>query len=224
MTKKVVTVSPDTLISKVADILHINSFSGVPVIGKDKTVLGVVTEKELFSQDYRIHLPTYIHILKQTDFVLGGKKELPYEAGRLSRITAGEVMTKETPFVSPDLALDKLAAKFSTEGMNVFPVVDGTNTLLGIVSRSDLLKQFASASVPARSHTASRHVDNEFGFVEKDIQSRYALVAKRRANVWVITATILFIVGFLAGIIYVVNPGIFHFGRSGVTIESSPPF
>lgn len=232
MTTQVMSIAPETLISEASDILHGHNFSALPVVSGDKTVLGMVSERELFSQDYKVHLPTYLYVLKQTDFVMGGKKELPYEAGRLARITAGEIMSKQASFVPPNMELGKLAAKFVAETADVFPVVDNSNALLGIVSRADLLKQYASpdlllsyaSSQASAPKSSSRYVDNEFGFVEKDFRSHFAFVTKARANIWLTTATILFIIGFLAGIIYVVNPNIFRPQQSGTSQDAPPPF
>jgi CBS domain-containing protein len=47
MTKDVVTVRRDTPVEKVVEIMLANAISGVPVVEKDMTLVGIVTEKDL---------------------------------------------------------------------------------------------------------------------------------------------------------------------------------
>lgn len=223
MTTKVVSIAPGTLISEAAEILHKHQFSALPVVNEYGLVVGLVGERELFSSDNRFYLPMYINMLKETDFVMGGNKDLPYEAGRVTRMTAEEIMNRHTPFAEPNLDLERLAARFALEGVNTIPVVDQANKLLGIVTRSDLLKHYAGIDLKYQLKDKARHVDDEIKYVQKDLASRYAFVAKSRANVWVITAAVLFIIGFVAGIIYVVNPQIFGFHNGKIDIQTQQP-
>jgi CBS domain-containing protein len=47
MTKKVITVTPDTSLEKLAAILVKNEISGVPVVDDSGTLYGIVTENDL---------------------------------------------------------------------------------------------------------------------------------------------------------------------------------
>lgn len=211
MVKNAISVPLSALLPEVAELIHANEISGVPVVNDDGIVQGIITERELFSGDYNLHYPTYIRLLGQTDFVLGGDKTLPYEAGRIMRITAGEVMNKQMFFAPQDMELTKAAQKMLDAGQPMAPVVDNANRLLGIISKGDLVRFFSGTQSARQAGQKTRYVDKEFDYVQKDLSSRFAFVTKARANVWVTTATVLFIVGFLAGIIYVVNPQIFRF-------------
>jgi CBS domain-containing protein len=222
MVKNVVSVPLSALLPQVAEVMHQSGVSGVPVVNDDGIVQGLITERELFSGDYQLHYPTYIRLLGHTDFVLGGNKTLPYEAGRVMRITAGEVMNKQMFFAPEDLELSKVAEGILATGQPMAPVVDSGNQLLGVISKGDLVRFFSGSPATPKTASKPRYVDKEFDYVQKDLSSRFAFVAKARANVWLTTATILFIVGFLAGIVYVVNPQIFHFGSNGVNIEAPP--
>lgn len=50
MTSPVVTVTPDTAVAEVADILTVRGFSAVPVVDPDGTVLGLISERDLLSR------------------------------------------------------------------------------------------------------------------------------------------------------------------------------
>lgn len=209
MTEAVLSFSPQDLVVDAAEQLHKKNFTGAPVVNEFGVVVGVVTERELFTRDFSVYLPTYIKFFNQTEFIMGANKELPYEAGRLSKLKVEDVMSRDVFFVSPDMELEKLASKFAVQGMSVLPVTDQANKLLGVVSRTDLLKLFGGVALQTRSVHSQRLADQKVEYVGKDLASRFVLVTKARANIWVVTATVLFIVGFLAGVVYVVNPRIF---------------
>jgi CBS domain-containing protein len=206
---KVIKVSLDAPIAEVADLLHQNNITGIPVVNDENIVQGVVTERELFSADFKMHFPSYINLLKKTDFVLGGGKTMPYEMERIMHITAKEVMNKKVVFAEEDMDLSKLAARMVTQEAGIAPVVDSKSRLLGVISKGDLLRVFSNTQGRPKILNNPKYIENEFDYVEEDITSRFALVAKARANIWLTAGTILFIMGFVAGIVYVVNPNIF---------------
>jgi predicted transcriptional regulator len=214
MTTKVINVKPETSISEVADLLHSRRLSGIPVVNESNIVLGLITEKELFSADAKLYLPTYVKILKETDFVIGGHKSLPYVAEQITRTVAKDIMNQDVAFVRPELGADDLAEIFSRLDQNPIPVTDESNHLVGIVSRSDLVKLLVNPKMPKsvssrELHKHTRPIDEELTYVHKDISSRFAYVAKARANMWLTATVVLFVIGFIAGIVYVADPNIF---------------
>lgn len=221
MVREVITVKPEATLTEVADLLHANNISGIPVVNDYGIIEGVVTEDELFSVDHKFYLPTYAKLINETDFVLGAKQGLPYEAGRITRITAGEVMNKQVFFAPADMEIEKAAARAAFLNQDSVPVVDQANTLLGIVSKGDLLRHLAGVEQKKENVKKPKVIDKDFESVARTMSSHFAFIAKSRANVWIITAAILFIIGFLAGMMYVVNPEIFHFDRGKIIIQPS---
>ena len=221
MTKSVVAVKPGTLLIEVAEVLHSHNISGVPVVNELGIVEGLITEEELFSSDYKFYLPMYAWMISQTDFVMGASRQaLPYEAGRITQITAHDVMNQKVFFAKADMELEKLLPKVAELEQNPIPVVDSTNKLLGIISKGDLLSLMAGVPYKKGSAKNPRFVDKQFDSVASHMSSRFAFIAKARANVWVVTATVLFIIGFIAGVVYVVNPQIFNFQNGRINIEA----
>jgi len=223
MVKDPLTVNVGTPIVEVARLLHKNGVAGLPVVNDEHIVQGIITERELFSNDFELHYPTYIELINKTDFVLGGNKTLPYEAGRITRIQAQEIMNRHAFFAPQDLDLKKVAGGLLAGNAPIAPVVDSSNHLLGVISKGDLLNYFSGAHVEPKKTVSNRTVDREFEYVQKDLSSRFAFVTKARANIWLTAATVLFIVGFLAGVIYVVNPNIFSFRNGKIQIQNSTP-
>jgi len=222
MSKDAVKVSLKATIPEVAAVLHNNGLLGVAVVDEQGIVRGVITERELFSGDFKVYYPTYINLINQTDFVLGGNKELPYEAGRILRITAEEIMNKQIFFAPADMDLKQVAAKMLAEDAPLIPVVDSANHYLGVIYKDQLLEFFSGASAPPKPAGKAHYVDNEFDYVQKDLSNRFAFVTKTRANIWLTIATVLFIIGFLAGVVYVVNPNIFGLKEGKIEFQNSP--
>lgn len=212
MTTKVVSVKPETPVSKVAELLHSRHFTGVPVVNEDGRVIGTISERDFITASSGLYLPTYIKLLSSMDYVQGGKKNLPHVVSQIVNATAKDIMNQDVPFARPETTLEKLAGMFAEKRANPIPVTDANNQLIGIISRSDLIKFFSPKEVKASykpEQRTSRMIDEQVAYTENQFTSSFAYVAKARANIWLTAAIVLFIVGFLAGIIYVADPNIF---------------
>ncbi len=211
MTTAVITVTPETLVSEVAELLYTRHITGAPVVNEYGRVVGTVTERELFTGKGQVYLPMYLKIIRDTNFSGKEKKTLPYAAGQVSRLTVRQVMSTRLVFAHPDTTLEQLSEIILMQQINPVPVTDNQNRLIGIVSRSDILKVLVPgyrARMAYRENVpeGERPVDSMVSFVDRDITSRFTFVSKMRANIWLTTAVVLFIVGLLLGISLVVSP------------------
>lgn len=219
MTTKVVSVTPDTLVSEVAEILHKNHFTGVPVVNEQGRVLGTISERDFITADSHLYLPTYIHMLSNVDYVQGAGKKLPHVVEQIVNAKAKDIMNQNIPFARPETTIEEVSRMFAEDRVNPVPVTDSTNKLLGVISRSDLIKFFspnmvkASYIPTAKSETRPRLIDEQVAYTQSHFMATFAYVAKARANIWLTATVVLFIIGFLAGIIYVADPNIFRGGN-----------
>lgn len=216
MTTKVVTVTPDTLVSEVAELLHSHHFTGVPVVSEEGRVLGTISERDFITADSHLYLPTYIHMLSNMDYVQGSGSKLPHVVEQIVNSKAKDIMNQNIPFARPETTIEEVSRMFAEDRVNPVPVTDSTNKLVGVISRSDLIKFFSpdmvrSSYIPAQdSSTKPRMIDEQVKFTQSHFMSSFAIVAKARANIWLTATIVLFIVGFMAGIIYVADPNIFQ--------------
>lgn len=212
MTTDVVTVKQNALISEVAELLNKTRFSGVPVLNDEGKVLGTISERDFITADSGVYLPTYIQLLSNMDYIQGGDKGLPHVVNQIVNATAKDIMNQGILFAHPDNTLEQLAEMFAETRANPIPVTDASNKLLGIVSRSDLIKMFSPNLMKATyvaEKRKERMIDEQVQFTQKHFTSNFAYIAKARANIWLTAIIVLFIVGFLAGIIYVADPNVF---------------
>ncbi len=210
MTTKIISVTLETPIHEVAEILEKFHFTGVPV-ADGKKVAGLIAERDFITSDSNLYLPTYIKLLTDLDFVSGDKKRLPPQAQKIINAKARDIMNKKVITVSPDASLEELAQLFATKRVNPIPVTDKQGNMVGIISRSDLIKLFSKTNLKDQGIVDHPHrvIDENVEEVHEQFQSHFSLVTKARANVWLVVAIVLFVIGFIIGIVYVVDPNYF---------------
>ncbi len=211
MTKSVISAHPEQTVNQVAEMLHQYRFTGIPVTDSRNRLLGMIAERDFIASDSKLYLPTYIKILQDTDFVSGDKKLLPKEARDIIEATAEDIMNRSIVTAKAEQSLEDLAELFAIKRVNPIPVTDSNGILIGIVSRSDLIKLFSRKAIEqvVQNDELHRPIDSQVDTVYGSFNSRFAYVAKFRANVWITIAIVLFVIGFIAGIIYVADPHIF---------------
>jgi CBS domain-containing protein len=109
MTRKVITVSPETRVEDAAALMAEHRITGLPVLDDHGSVIGMIS-----------------------DFDVIGKP------GRIVR----DIMTTQVISVSPDTDLDEIGHILTGKHIRRLPVVQAS-TLVGIVSRGDLIKRIA---------------------------------------------------------------------------------
>jgi CBS domain-containing protein len=136
MTKDVTAVGTETPLKDVAAILAERRISGLPVISEQRHVLGVVSEADVLAKE-RGHEARHGGLVA---WLLGGGV---VDDEKLAARTAGEAMTSPAITVGPHTHVSEAARLMTDEGIKRLPVVDSDGTLVGIVTRADLVRAFA---------------------------------------------------------------------------------
>jgi CBS domain-containing protein len=133
MTRDVASVSPETTLKEVAELLVRRRIAGVPVIDVAGRVVGVVSEGDLLWKE--LGLPSSAGFF---DRIL----ESAYgEEQRTGARTAGESMSAPAVTTSPDATAAEAARLMVENHVNRLPVLE-RGQLIGIVARSDLVRAF----------------------------------------------------------------------------------
>jgi CBS domain-containing protein len=136
MTRDVISVAPETTLKDVAALLVEHGISGVPVVDRDREVLGVVSEADILIKEAGPE-PRHGGLI---GWLLDGGSA---DGEKLAARTAGAAMTAP-PVTVGSLATAAKAARLMTEhGIKRLPVVGEKDVLVGIVTRSDLVRAFA---------------------------------------------------------------------------------
>jgi CBS domain-containing protein len=132
MTKDVITVTKYESIMTVADILADKNISGLPVVDKERKVLGIITQADILSIVGVGREHTFRDLLK---YMLGE----PLPARRMGDIV-GDIMTTQVVTVKPDAYIADAVRIMDDKKIRRLTVADDSSTLLGIITRADILK------------------------------------------------------------------------------------
>ncbi|WP_418960889.1 CBS domain-containing protein [Streptomyces tritici] len=141
MTHNVVTAAPQTPFKQIARLFAEHDVSAVPVVDPDRRLLGVVSEADLLRATAE---------LPDLEGRSAGVRLLSGERGLPDAETAAQLMTSPAITAQPGWNLVETARTMHRKGVKRLPVVDETGRLVGIISRSDLLRPFLRSDAAIR--------------------------------------------------------------------------
>ena len=154
MTTKVISVAEDKPFKEIVDALGRHRVSAVPVVDADGKVIGVVSESDLLAK-----------------VVTGGDPNVRIPGGHAARRetrrksyaeTAGELMSSPAVTTTGDTSVVVAARTAALAHVRRLPVVDRAGLLVGIVTRSDLLRVFLRDDDEIRKHVVEQLAAEEF--------------------------------------------------------------
>ncbi len=141
MTTEVMSAHIDMSVLDVAKVLSEHNFNGMPVVDKENKVLGIITEFDLIEKASEATLNTLRSVLHDVYNSKEPNSNFKKRSEEIYPLKVGDIMTKNPMVISPDAPFEELIDIFrKNQRINPIPVVDKENKLLGLVSRSDLLK------------------------------------------------------------------------------------
>lgn len=144
MTTEVATVPPDLSVQKIARLMADKKVSGVPVLSPSKGVLGMVSEADLL---HRAELGTEERPTRWADSYTK-PNEMARKFIKSHGATAHDVMAKPVVSVQSDADLTTVASTLDQHGIKRVPVLED-GKLIGIISRSDLVRAFGRTGAAA---------------------------------------------------------------------------
>jgi CBS domain-containing protein len=139
MTRDVVTVSPETSFEACLRAMRLHGVGALPVV-RARRVAGIVT---------------------MTDLLLKSN-------ARVVRLTAEQLMTRRVIMVTPASTLSVAVREMFQHRINRLPVIDEAGRLVGIISRSDVLRMFLRSDVAIRKEVATT-VAGDMPFIGKGV-------------------------------------------------------
>lgn len=194
MTKNVVVVSSDTPLLKAANILIEKKFNGLPVVDRDRKVIGIITEYDLIIKGTAIHLPTFMKIFQELQLYKKGSEPLREDLKKIFQLKVSDIMNNDPLVVAEDTDIIKISELFSQHHkVNPIPVINSQNVLVGIISRHDLLKFFGDPEIENPGGNIEGIVDKFLN----NYNNKFVLVEKNRTRLWLLASILFSIVGFL---------------------------
>ncbi|MFC1508181.1 HPP family protein [Candidatus Omnitrophota bacterium] len=140
MSKDVVTVSPSEGIRQIYSILKSMRYGGLPVVDKDKKILGMITKAEILS----VLLPDYFDMLGENIIFIDDFGVLDEEFESLPSFElfiAEDIMKKGAVSIDENASLLKVAAVMKKHNVRRV-LVEKNGILKGMISRGDILRAF----------------------------------------------------------------------------------
>jgi len=130
---RTVTVSPETTLKEVADLMVEHRISGLPVVDAEGRVVGVVSEADILTGETGG---------SGSEGMLARARALGRPATVAIPRSAGDAMSSPAVTIGPDDTMMHAAGRIVDRGVNRLPVVDEEGRLLGVISRADVVRAF----------------------------------------------------------------------------------
>jgi nucleotide-binding universal stress UspA family protein/predicted transcriptional regulator len=141
MTSNVLTVSRDTRLPEVLRILIEQGVKLLVVVDNEQDVQGIITLGHLFTSNDRLHHANLYH--------MSGANQLGqlFDAEQM----AENVMIRQPFVVKADTTIEAAARWMTSQRITRMPVVDGNNTLVGLLDQEAILNYYADLPEVAHS-------------------------------------------------------------------------
>ena len=138
MERNIISITTDTDITKAVQLLLDNHINGVPVVGSDGALQGILCQSDLIFQQKEMTIP-HIFILLDGIIPLSSSKKLDTEFKKMAATTVGQAMVKNPVSVHPEAPISEVASLMVEKHFHTIPVVDD-HKLVGIIGKEDVLK------------------------------------------------------------------------------------
>ncbi len=141
MTQDVITVGPDMPVKELAKLLVEHHISGVPVVDKEGSLIGIITEKDLIESNKNLHLPTVVTLFDAVIY-LESEKHFKEELRKMAASKVDDIMTRKVVTIGEETSIREIATIMSEQGKDLLPVVR-EGKLIGIVGKADIVRSMA---------------------------------------------------------------------------------
>jgi CBS domain-containing protein len=166
MTRRVVTITPDTTLLAAAKLMLEHRVGGLPVLDASGRMIGVFSESDLLREEGEEGSP-WLQMMVGPD----GK---PAEPPRLDARKVGDVMTRQLITIAPGASIAQACRLLHDHRLRRLPVVE-SDQLVGMIARADLVRAVAvSAEKASLAPMRDVSVDARLAELERQIPAASA--------------------------------------------------
>lgn len=145
MTKPVISIKEDATLAEAVKLLNDNAISGAPVVDNEGRVVGILSESDF---------------LEYTQQIIGQPLKFPYDwlsnGQEVANITVGQrgvevvelitsteinkLMSRDVVTFREEATFNQIVKTMAEKNINRLPIVDADEKLVGIITRSDVIK------------------------------------------------------------------------------------
>ena len=170
MTRRVVTITPDTTLLAAAKLMLEHRVGGLPVLDATGRIIGVFSESDLLREEGEDGSP-WLRMMVGPD----GE---PVEPPRLDTRKVGDIMTREPITIAPGASIAEACRLLHEQHLRRLPVVEG-DKLVGMIARADLVRAVAvSAEKASPPPMRDASVDARLAELERQVWRERARVVR----------------------------------------------
>ncbi|MCE5264856.1 MAG: CBS domain-containing protein [Deltaproteobacteria bacterium] len=143
MTRKVITVAPETEILQAARLMLENHLNGLPVVDGEGNLKGIISQSDLLAQQQKIPLPSFF-VLFDSTLTLPSQKSIEKEVKKMAAFKVSEAMTPDPVTVDAETGVEEIATLMVKHNIHTLPVFD-QGRLVGIIGKEDILRTLMPA-------------------------------------------------------------------------------
>ena len=142
MTKDVITVTEQDTLQDVIELLSRHRFGGLPVIDENNRLIGIISVTDIVHYSEKIDVVPLVNLsgwvsphadMNSLFYLRKGQDALHYTL-------VGDIMRRKIFTAKEDEPLNEIARLMKRRRINRVPIVDDNYKLVGIVTRSDIVK------------------------------------------------------------------------------------
>ncbi len=143
MTRDPITIGSNAVLQEAIQIMAEQRISGLPVVSAEGSLVGILSETDLMWQATGAPLPAYVMLLDSVIY-LKNPTRFNQELHKALGQTVAEVMS-DHPVVTtqPEASLRSAAQLMHDKQVRRLPVLDDSGTLVGILTRGDIVREMA---------------------------------------------------------------------------------
>ena len=142
MTDDVITVTEKETLENVVELLSKHQIGGLPVVDDDEKLTGIITVTDIIRYSEKIDVVPMINLHEWVSPYTDTKNLIYFRKGHeaLHETRVTEVMKKKVFTVKEEDSIENVARLMKRHKINRVPVVNEENKVIGIVTRSDIVK------------------------------------------------------------------------------------
>ncbi len=125
-------------VGQIARVFREHQLSGLPVVSEAGELVGIITELDMVKRHARPELPAFLPLLGA--YLPLRTKEYRESLRRITGVVAEDIMTTPVNTIGPDASIEDAATVMVSNRSNPLPVVDEAGRMIGIISRTDILR------------------------------------------------------------------------------------
>ena len=134
MSTKVITVSTDTPLPEVWELLNKKHISGIPVVDDKRKLLGYVSKEDIL-------LKMFPSAADLESLERDADEDIDDALEKLKKLKVEKVMSRRVLFTRSDSSIMRALSRMMVRKVRQLPVLDDEDHLVGMISKADIFKQ-----------------------------------------------------------------------------------